>query len=341
MKKLKIILVITILALSLQVFIPSTLAQDNKSLEFTPQVPIPGSEFSEAPIPVGEYNDEATKIFSTLLPRYIKAIYEYGIGVAAFLALAMIVAGGLIWLTSGGATDKVSTAKSMISSSIIGLVLLLGTYTVAEIINPSLLNFKPIETIYIGAEQYSKDIDGCCSFSHGDVKSAFETNEEHCESKDEDKYTFYPGWYAVDSEEGNYKICAPKSAKQEVTRGCDNCELLDVPCKPGANCFADMSLAEKLENAYGDVSTWRVTEAFPPTYKHQAECHYNGTCVDANIINKEATPENIKAIHDALKRQGLRPVYERKSGCAAYRDLGVECIELDAITAPHFSVYLH
>jgi hypothetical protein len=47
----------------------------------------------------------------------------------------------------------------MISSSIIGLVLLLGTYTLLQIVNPALLSFKPIETEYIGVLQYV-----CCEY---------------------------------------------------------------------------------------------------------------------------------------------------------------------------------
>ncbi|MCF7795114.1 hypothetical protein K9M50_02045, partial [Patescibacteria group bacterium] len=172
-KTIKTILLLIIIIFSFQVFIPNTLAQDDppESLDFSPQIPIPGSEFDGNPIPVGESDigeDEetgrqVTTMYSTLLPRYIKAIYNYGIGIAAFLALAMIVGGGVIWLTSGGSSDKISTARSMIVSSIIGLVLLLGTYTLLQIVSPALLSFDPIETEYIGALKF-----GCCEIERQD-----------------------------------------------------------------------------------------------------------------------------------------------------------------------------
>jgi hypothetical protein len=165
-KTIKTILLLIIIIFSFQIFVPTTLADEPESLEFKPQIPIPGSEFDGSTTTVGtsktapnEAGREVTTMYSTLLPRYIKAIYNYGIGIAAFLALAMIVAGGIIWLTSAGASEKISTAKSMISSSIIGLVLLLGTYTLLQIVNPALLNFKPIETEYIGVLQYV-----CCEY---------------------------------------------------------------------------------------------------------------------------------------------------------------------------------
>lgn len=183
-KTFKTILLLIVIIFSFQLFIPTTLAADKpESLEFTPQVPIPGSEFGDGKMIVGTSKESTnaagkvvTTIYSTLLPRYIKAIYNYGIGIAAFLALAMIVAGGLIWLTSGGSTDKISTARSMIVSAIIGLILLLGTYTLLQIVSPALLNFKAIETEYIGALQL-----GCCQID--DNKAQNMTNKE-CDEKE-------------------------------------------------------------------------------------------------------------------------------------------------------------
>ena len=208
-KTIKTILLLIIIVFSFQILAPNVLAQDEKSLEFVPQVPIPGSEFGEGSIPVGESTTnkdpetrrEVTTVYSTLLPRYIQAIYNYGVGIAAFLALAMIVAGGLIWLTSGGSTDKIGTARSMIVSAIIGLVLLLGTYTLLQIVSPALLNFKPIKTEYIGAMQL-----GCCQVEKQDeignvTDIAQNTNDKECEMiAVNDKFKtskFYPGYSAT------------------------------------------------------------------------------------------------------------------------------------------------
>ncbi len=194
-----------IIIFSFQVFTPNVLAQDEESLKFTPQVPIPGSEFGDESVPVGESaqskdpetDRQITTVYSTLLPRYIKAIYNYGIGIAAFLALAMIVAGGLIWLTSAGSTEKIGTARSMIVSAVIGLVILLATYTLLQILSPALLNFKPIETEYIGALKL-----GCCQIEKQDETNiARNATNKECETLvNNDAYktsTFYPGYSAT------------------------------------------------------------------------------------------------------------------------------------------------
>lgn len=203
-KTIKTILLLIIIIFSFQIFVPTTLADEPESLEFTPQVPIPGSKyFDGGTTTVGvsetapnEDGRQVTTMRSTLLPRYIRAIYDYGIGIAAFLALAMIVAGGLIWLTSGGSTNQVSTAKSMITSSIIGLVLLLGTYTLLQLVNPDLLNFKPIETEYIGALQIGcceiKEYDGIGRLMETRAKNASNKECDSLNSKDKYKTEFKP-----------------------------------------------------------------------------------------------------------------------------------------------------
>ncbi len=197
MKKLKTILILIIIASSFQLVISPALAQDDppESLNFIPQITIPGSIFEESEETIvgqsytetdQETSREKTIMSSTLLPRYIKAIYKYGIGISSFLALIMIVAGGLIWLTSAGSPDKIGKAKSIITSSIIGLVLLLGTYTMAQLVNPALLNFKPIKTEYIGATKT-----GCCEITEGDDVKAIISIKNECNQEEES--TFYPG----------------------------------------------------------------------------------------------------------------------------------------------------
>ncbi len=47
------------------------------------------------------------------------------LGVAA---LALFVAGGIIWMTSGGAPEKVNQGKNIIKGAVIGLVIVLGAY---------------------------------------------------------------------------------------------------------------------------------------------------------------------------------------------------------------------
>ncbi len=83
------------------------------------------------------------------LGQYIAAIYKYAIGVVGILAGIMIVIGGLLWLTAGGDAGKVSTAKSFIESSLVGLVIALTSYLLLFAINPKLTEFDSLKVKYI------------------------------------------------------------------------------------------------------------------------------------------------------------------------------------------------
>ncbi|MFA5413160.1 MAG: pilin [Patescibacteria group bacterium] len=81
--------------------------------------------------------------------QYIAAIYKYAIGIVGILSGIMIVVGGLLWLTAGGAADRISTAKSFIESSLVGLVIALTSYLLLYAINPNLVGFEGLKVKYI------------------------------------------------------------------------------------------------------------------------------------------------------------------------------------------------
>ncbi|MFH2136325.1 MAG: pilin [Patescibacteria group bacterium] len=83
------------------------------------------------------------------LGQYIAAIYKYAIGIVGILSGIMIVIGGLLWLTAGGAADRVSTAKSYIESSLVGLVIALTSFLLLYAINPKLTEFDSLRVNYI------------------------------------------------------------------------------------------------------------------------------------------------------------------------------------------------
>ncbi len=109
-------------------------SQAAQALEFKPQIQIPGTDFATK---VNLTGDSGTYYIA----RYVMAIYQYGVSVGAILATVVLMAAGLMWLTSGGSQEKIGQAKNMISGSIIGLVLLFGSYTILNLVNPELVNF--------------------------------------------------------------------------------------------------------------------------------------------------------------------------------------------------------
>ncbi|MFA6272643.1 MAG: hypothetical protein WC693_06160 [Patescibacteria group bacterium] len=111
------------------------------------QIPIPNLTFSNAVSSGG---------FASLpwLAQYIAAMYRYGIGIASFCAIIMIMAGGVRWLTAGGNPGNVTTAKNMITGATLGLILTLGSYLVLSTVNPNLVSFGDLQIQLVGRQTF-------------------------------------------------------------------------------------------------------------------------------------------------------------------------------------------
>ncbi len=126
-------------------------------LKFQPQVSIPNSEFGQGEMNVGEY-DDSNKVKSDLLARYIKALYDYGLAIAAILAAIILMGGGVLWLTSGGNDTRITQAKELIIGSVSGLAVLFFSWILLNTINPALLQLKTIDTIVAARRSFLN----CC-----------------------------------------------------------------------------------------------------------------------------------------------------------------------------------
>ncbi len=70
----------------------------------------------------------------------IQNIVQIIFGFLGILAVLLMLYGGFIWMTSGGNADKVSQAKKIITSAVIGLLLILASYSIAFFIVRNLTN---------------------------------------------------------------------------------------------------------------------------------------------------------------------------------------------------------
>jgi len=109
--------------------IPSASAGTAQPVELTLEVP-----FSKANAVI-KFNTGDT----SQLAGYIKQIYNYAIGAVAILAAIMLMVGGLMWIVSGGNTNTVGEAKTIIGASLSGLVLVMTSYLILYQVNPSLV----------------------------------------------------------------------------------------------------------------------------------------------------------------------------------------------------------
>lgn len=154
-------------------FISPALAE--LDVNFTPQISIPGSEFQQGVgVTVVETNGATTS--STLLARYIRAFYNYGLSIVGVLAVLMLMAGGFTWLTAADNSSKIGTAKKMIGGSLLGSFLLLGAYFFLNTINPDLTKLPAIEMGTINRVAL-----GCCEVAKDDGTTK-RTSNENCQS---------------------------------------------------------------------------------------------------------------------------------------------------------------
>lgn len=123
------------------------------------------------------------------LGQYIRGIYNYAIAAAGILAAVVLMGGGLLWLLSRGEASKITKAKELILGSIVGLVILTGSYLMLTLINPSLVNLKNIEVAgiktvdleplsYEGNPNDDKTCLNCIEFSKIPTKNGRLANSE-------------------------------------------------------------------------------------------------------------------------------------------------------------------
>ena len=155
------VFIIQMILLLVMLFLP----KESQAVDFIPQVGI-DQEFQKGESVSAGQEVEITKdgkkikvIRSDLLPKYIRSIYGYAVGVVGILAAVVLMFGGVLWLTAGGNAERVTNAKSWIGASLTGLVLVLCSYLILSTINLGLVSFKPIEV-----EIASKIITGCCLY---------------------------------------------------------------------------------------------------------------------------------------------------------------------------------
>ncbi len=72
------------------------------------------------------------------LNQLISWFYYFIVGISGFAAFVMLVWGGFDWLTSAGSPSKITEAKDKISSALIGLLLILASFLILQVINPEL-----------------------------------------------------------------------------------------------------------------------------------------------------------------------------------------------------------
>jgi len=147
-----------------------TPVEPSNPITFTPQISIPKSDFISGKgveIPAN----------AKILVNYIIAIFKYLIAISGIIAAIVLMFGGVRWLTAGGNQIIISDSKKYIFSSLTGLVLTLGSFTLLSIINTNLVNLSVPDIKYIkyealgenlSDEEYAKNIKDMKPMYQGD-----------------------------------------------------------------------------------------------------------------------------------------------------------------------------
>ncbi len=70
----------------------------------------------------------------------ITSIIRWIMGFLGIIAVIVILIGGFKWMTAGGSEDKIGAAKKLLISGLIGLVIVIMAYAIANFVITQLVN---------------------------------------------------------------------------------------------------------------------------------------------------------------------------------------------------------
>lgn len=74
--------------------------------------------------------------------EYIQLVYSYAAGIIGIIAVVLIMAGGIMWIGAAGNEQVISTAKEIIVSALTAVIIIVLSFAILRIINPSLVTQK-------------------------------------------------------------------------------------------------------------------------------------------------------------------------------------------------------
>jgi len=73
------------------------------------------------------------------LPETIGSIIGYGLSFIGVIFMVLMIYGGISWMTSFGAQEKVKKAKDLIVDAVIGLIIVIAAYAITNFIVEKLI----------------------------------------------------------------------------------------------------------------------------------------------------------------------------------------------------------
>lgn len=240
---------------------------------------------------------------------------------ATVITALLVMWAGFKYMTAADNPGQIKEAHQILWNVVIGFVFLLGSWVIVDTIMKAFLK------------------------SGGGFDGAVQVNNEWgpwnniiCPP------TFRPS--VGQTPAGGVTIQPSTGGSQTAT--CEGCEAVQnlAECKNG-NCSLSSAIAADASSFAKALGDLRMTEGYPPTSNHCANCHYGGTCFDATSANNDYSTANIKRWRDSANQTGFKLVLE-SADCSLKQkalDAGVQAKckgqdpGYDHITGTHYSVY--
>jgi hypothetical protein len=88
----------------------------------------------------------------------VKSLYHYLVVIGSVFAVLFIMIGGIMYLSAGFKSEYASQGKTIMLGSIFGIVILLSSYLILNLINPNLTNLSVISLKNVQMQELSLDI---------------------------------------------------------------------------------------------------------------------------------------------------------------------------------------
>lgn len=285
--------------------------QPGDPIYITPTVSIPETDFIAGQ---GVKVEESTKT----LANYIIAIFKYSIGVIGIIAAIVLMAGGMIWLTAGGNHEKISSAKNIIGSSLIGICIAFGSFLLLSVVNTNLVNLRITTVPKI--EHISLEPTGCCL-------KGISTSTQTSESLTETQCTAIPDTKFYAGLEARFNGC--QSANGKYFKACLNSSDATTTC----NAFS----AQPVEDRYcedlpapprcsSQVTCCTVTKPSEPCGPDYATCPSGqGYCKDGECKECLSLGSVCNYMFQCANREGKCGSSSQGSRCSSQLDGAAVC----------------
>ena len=284
----------------------------------------------------------------------IKHLFQMANNIIKWLIwLALVGAGALIFFKGaklatnvfdkGGHQEARKGVQEALKKTLIGLIVILGAYLIVK------AGFDIIGYNLNGGDPFKWDESALPApdVSQLESKKAPETESDTQNQQTDETPPQTPAAEPQQNTQGETEIgqCAQKGGGTAQC-ACVNCKELnhpDITIKNNRKMHTDLvTKLSNLKNNTKDIE-WVITEAWPTTSGHNANCHYVGTCVDIDFAKASPTDEEIERFIIVARSVGLRAVWEtrdkeRVETLRGRKDITNKNVENYSVP-DHFSVY--